>query len=111
MTRQKTCLIAEGSDLPGFSDSAAARPTSSVPEKEKAAVTNTPQKPTKVVNAPGSCHLLPPWYSEKLLLFVSKRSIGSNLGDVCLLSVGGTATAHENDTHEQEDNDCGELQQ
>lgn len=58
--------MAEGRDLAGFSDSAAARPTSSVPEKEKAAVTKTPQKPTKSVNAPGSCHLLPPWYSENL---------------------------------------------
>jgi hypothetical protein len=64
--RQKICLIAEGSDLAGFSDSAAARPTSSVPEKEKAAVTKTPQKPTKSVNAPGLFHVLLPWYVSYL---------------------------------------------
>jgi hypothetical protein len=42
---------------------------------------------------------------------VSNRSIVSNWRSLCLLSVGGTATANEDDTHEQEDNDCGELQQ
>jgi hypothetical protein len=42
---------------------------------------------------------------------VSNRSIVSNWGGVCLLSVGGTATANEDDTHEEEDDDCGELQQ
>ena len=69
--REKTCLIAEGNDLAGFSDSAAARPTSSVPEKEKAAVTNTPQKPTKSVNAPGSLHVLLPWYVEYLSILLA----------------------------------------
>jgi hypothetical protein len=49
-------------------------------------------------------------FGEAVIL-VSNRSIMSNLGGICLLSVGGTATAHEYDTHEKEDNDCGELQQ
>jgi len=50
-------LIAPGIDLAGLLVSAAARPTSSVPEKEKAAVTKTEQKPLKpFLKAPGSYH-------------------------------------------------------
>jgi hypothetical protein len=45
--RQKTCLVALGSDLRGLAASAAARPTSSVPPKANAAVTKTEQKPLK----------------------------------------------------------------
>lgn len=46
-TRQKTCLVAVGSVLRGLAVSAAARPTSSVPENANAAVTKTEQKPLK----------------------------------------------------------------
>lgn len=61
--RQKTCLMAVGRDLRGFAVSAAARPTSSVPVKEKAAVTKTLQSPLKPwLNAPGSCQYSPPMY-------------------------------------------------
>ena len=42
---------------------------------------------------------------------VSNRSITSCLRGICLLSIGRTATADEDDTHEKEDDDCGELQQ
>lgn len=45
MIRQKTCLMADGRDLRGVLLSAAASPTSSVPKKAKAAVTNTEQNP------------------------------------------------------------------
>ena len=59
--RQKTCLMAVGRDLRGFWVSAAARPTSSVPVKAKAAVTNTAQSPLKpLLKAPGSCQKRPP---------------------------------------------------
>jgi len=62
--RQKTCLIAPGRALMGFSASADARPTSSVPEKAKAAVTKTVHTPLKPFrNAPGSYHNLAPQYS------------------------------------------------
>src|SRR5271169_6834739 len=61
--RQKTCLMAVGSDFRGFSVSAAARPTSSVPAKAKAAVTNTLQRPLKPLwKAPGLRQYLPPMY-------------------------------------------------
>ena len=53
--RQKTCLIAVGKDLRGLAVSAAARPTSSVPVKAKAAETKTEQRPLKPLwKAPGS---------------------------------------------------------
>lgn len=59
--RQKTCLIAVGSDFEGLCVSAAARPTSSVPEKEKDAVTRMLQKPLKPLwKAPGLSQYLPP---------------------------------------------------
>lgn len=45
--RQNTCLTAVGSATLGFSVSAAVRPTSSVPPKEKAAVTKTEHNPLK----------------------------------------------------------------
>lgn len=64
MIRQNTCLMAPGKALAGFSASAAARPTSSVPEKAKAAVTNTEQTPLNpFLNAPGSYQSLAPQYS------------------------------------------------
>lgn len=45
----------------GFLVSAAARPTSSVPEKEKAAVMKTLQRPLKpLLKAPGSYHVRAP---------------------------------------------------
>lgn len=62
--RQKTCLIAPGISLTGLRASAAAKPTSSVPLKAKAAVTNTLQKPRKPFwNGPGSTHRRAPQYS------------------------------------------------
>ena len=62
--RQKTCLMAVGKDLRGFLVSAAARPTNSVPAKEKAAVTRILQKPLKpLLNPPGSLQYRPPIYS------------------------------------------------
>lgn len=83
--RQKVIFIALGNALIGFCRSSclsicwickfrcctrptgcsvAARPTSSVPAKEKAAVTNTEQTPGKpLASAPGSCHSLAPQYS------------------------------------------------
>jgi hypothetical protein len=42
---------------------------------------------------------------------VSNRSIMNCLRGICLLSIGRTATADEDDTHEQEYDDCGEFQQ
>jgi len=55
--RQKTCLVAFGIDFRGFSASAAARPTSSVPPNAKAATTKTEQNPLKpFANAPGSSY-------------------------------------------------------
>ena len=45
VTRQKTCLQAEGRVWRGVLDSEAARPINSVPAKAKAAVTKTEQKP------------------------------------------------------------------
>jgi hypothetical protein len=45
------------------------------------------------------------------VIVVSNRPIMSNMGRAGLLSVGGTATADKDDTHEQEDDNCGELQQ
>lgn len=54
--RQKTCLVAFGSDFRGSAASAAAKPTSSVPAKANAAVTKTEQKPLKPFRkAPGWC--------------------------------------------------------
>jgi hypothetical protein len=54
--RQNTCFEALGIALRGFADSAAARPTSSVPPNAKAATTKTPAKPLNPLrNAPGSC--------------------------------------------------------
>lgn len=44
---QNTCFVAVGKDLRGFAVSAAASPTSSVPENANAAVTNTEQNPLK----------------------------------------------------------------
>jgi len=59
--RQKTCLMAVGRDLRGLAVSAAARPTSSVPPKAKAAVTKTLHSPLKPLwNAPGSFQYRPP---------------------------------------------------
>jgi hypothetical protein len=56
--------MAPGRALAGFSDSAAARPTSSVPEKAKAAVTKTEQTPLKpFLNALGLYQSLAPQYS------------------------------------------------
>jgi hypothetical protein len=58
--------------------------------------------------------ILPPFaalvFGEPVIV-VSNRSIMSNLGCACLLSVGRTTTADKDNTHEQEDNDCGKLQQ
>lgn len=55
--------MAEGSALIGLGCSVAARPTSSVPAKEKAAVTKTEHTPGKpFARAPGSCHSLAPQY-------------------------------------------------
>jgi len=61
---QNTCLTAFGRLFLGFSVSAAARPTSSVPLNANAAVTKTEQRPLKPLwNAPGWCQFLPPMYS------------------------------------------------
>ena len=61
-----------------------------------------------------SAGVLPPLttlvFGEAVML-VSNRPIVRILRGDCLLSAGGTTTADEDDTHEQEDNDCGELQQ
>ena len=47
----------------GLTDSAAAKPTNSVPEKANAAVTNTEHKPLNPwLKAPGLCQYLPPIY-------------------------------------------------
>jgi hypothetical protein len=57
--RQNTCLTAVGRVFLGFSVSAAHNPTSSVPAKEKAAVTNTEHRPLNPLwKAPGS-YLVP----------------------------------------------------
>jgi len=62
--RQKTCLTADGRVFLGFAVSAAAKPTSSVPAKEKAAVTNTLHKPLKpLLKAPGLYQYRSPMYS------------------------------------------------
>lgn len=67
MILQKICLMAPGRAFWGSLLSAAARPTSSVPEKEKAAVTKTLQKPGKPAEkAPGLYHVRAPQYSEYL---------------------------------------------
>ncbi len=59
--RQKTCLTAVGNDLRGLAVSAAAKPTSSVPAKAKAAVTKMLHRPLKpLLNAPGSRQYRPP---------------------------------------------------
>lgn len=59
--RQKTCLMAVGSDFDGLCVSAAASPTSSVPANENAAVTRILQKPLNpLLNAPGSRQYRPP---------------------------------------------------
>ena len=59
--RQKVPLTAAGMVLRGSGVSEAARPTSSVPAKENAAVTNTEQTPLKpLANAPGLLQLAPP---------------------------------------------------
>lgn len=56
--------MAPGRAVAGFSASAAARPTSSVPENAKAAVTKTEQTPLKpFLKAPGSYQSLAPQYS------------------------------------------------
>jgi hypothetical protein len=47
--RKMTCLVALGKAFRGLAASAAARPTNSVPEKLKAAMMNTVQKPLKPV--------------------------------------------------------------
>ena len=61
MMRQKTCFIAVGRDFRGLAVSAAARPMSSVPVKEKADVTKTLQKPLKpFLKAPGLRQYWPP---------------------------------------------------
>lgn len=61
--RQNTCLTAVGSDFLGLAVSAAAIPTNSVPEKAKAALTNTSHKPLNPwANAPGISQYLPPRY-------------------------------------------------
>jgi hypothetical protein len=53
--------MAAGRDLRGLAVSAAARPTSSVPAKAKAAVTKTLQTPLKpLLKAPGSDQYWPP---------------------------------------------------
>jgi hypothetical protein len=53
--------MAVGSALLGLWVSAAARPTSSVPENEKAAVTRMLQKPLKpLLKAPGLAQYWPP---------------------------------------------------
>ncbi len=63
--RQKVFLTAEGMVLRGLGVSVAARPTSSVPANENAAVTNTAQTPLKpFANAPGSCQYRPPTYES-----------------------------------------------
>jgi hypothetical protein len=59
--RQNTCLMAVGSALLGLWVSAAARPTNSVPENEKAAVTRMLQNPLKpLLKAPGLTQYWPP---------------------------------------------------
>jgi len=59
--RQKVPLTAAGMVLRGSGVSEAASPTSSVPAKENAAVTNTEQTPLKpLANAPGLLQLAPP---------------------------------------------------
>jgi len=59
--RQKVCLTALGMVFRGLGVSEAARPTSSVPANEKAAVTKTRQIPLKPdANAPGFCQYRPP---------------------------------------------------
>src|SRR5258708_2988359 len=61
--RQKVFFIAPGIVLRGLGVSEAARPTSSVPAKAKAAVTKTAQTPLKpLANAPGSYQYLAPTY-------------------------------------------------
>jgi hypothetical protein len=61
--RQNTCLIAFGRALFGFWVSAAARPTSSVPENENAAVTRRLQNPwNPLLKAPGLTQYRPPIY-------------------------------------------------
>jgi hypothetical protein len=61
--RQNTCLMAVGRDLLGLWVSAAASPTSSVPENENAAVTRILQKPLKPLwKAPGLAQYRPPMY-------------------------------------------------
>lgn len=80
LIRQKVILTALGKALRGFCTtcqscnstagpsaltgcSVAARPTNSVPAKEKAAVTKTLQTPLKpLANVPGFCQYLPPMY-------------------------------------------------
>jgi hypothetical protein len=54
VTRQNVCLMALGRLFLGSAVSAAPRPTISVPEKAKAAVTKTEQTPLNPsLNAPG----------------------------------------------------------
>lgn len=76
--RQKTCLMAPGSDFRGLAVSAAARPISSVPVKEKAEVTRTLQNPLKpFLNAPGFAQYFPPIYplsgSPPMLMTMARR--------------------------------------
>ena len=62
--RQNTCLIAVGNVLRGLAVSAAARPTSSVPAKAKAALTKTEQRPWKpFLKAPGLRQYCAPMYA------------------------------------------------
>ena len=64
--RQKVILMALGMTFRGLGCSVAAKPTSSVPANEKAAVTKTAQTPLKpLANAPGSYQYRAPWYDEK----------------------------------------------
>jgi hypothetical protein len=61
VTLQKVCLMAFGRDFLGSAVSAAPRPTISVPENAKAAVTKTEQTPLKPsLNAPGLRKYFPP---------------------------------------------------
>ena len=55
----KSCLVARGRACRGFLVSAAARPTSSVPEKARRTVTKTEQKPLKPSEGIQLVHDLP----------------------------------------------------
>lgn len=109
--RQNTCLMAPGKLFWGFSVSAAARPTSSVPEKEKAAVTKTPQKPAKpLLKAPGLYQVRAPQYSPYLPLLGPPPQAKTTLK---LVSLDGILEefCSANSPHEHEDNNGRQLQQ